>query len=311
MWSNRDLILLLFTVSCSIITAQDILPIEAIKVQPSVCIKEAEECMHHFDQVVVKDVMPLLFKGTQEDIIDDPEATLAPIMRRIALHRDVVRIVHIGDSHVRGHIFPYTVRRLLESTFGEQAVVPELVDYYTNGICTETGDNGIAYSILGINGATCSKFITSDMMNKVVRLHPDLVIISFGTNEAHDRRYKAAYHKIEMNNLTQLLKKSLPKVVFLMTTPPGSYIRYKRWRKHPNTRTEKVAEAIVEFSKEKRYAYWDMYRIVGGKNKACKNWRENDFMVRDKIHFTSTGYRIQGELLYEALIKAYNQYVTN
>lgn len=310
MWKNK--ICLILFLSCSLgIRAQDALPPVESYQQPASVIKEADECMHHYDQVVIKEVMPLLFKETEEDTLHDSAYTLAPIMQRIAQQKDVIRIVHIGDSHVRGHVYPYTVRRLLEDTFGDQAVLPEVVDYRSSGLCTETGKKGIAYSIIGENGATCAKFTTVERINEIVRLKPDLVILSFGTNEAHDRRYQSVHHKIQLNNLTTLIKRSLPKVVFLLTTPPGSYIRYRGWRKKPNKRTEVVARSIVEFAREKQYAYWDLYHIVGGKSKACKNWKEGDFMVRDKIHFTAAGYRVQGELLYEALIKAYNRYVAN
>ena len=40
-----------------------------------------------------------------------------------------VRVVHIGDSHVRGHVYPLVTRRCLESDFGAEAVYPDSITY--------------------------------------------------------------------------------------------------------------------------------------------------------------------------------------
>lgn len=52
-----------------------------------------------------------------------------------------------------------------------------------------------------------------------------------------------------------------------------------------------------------------MYNIVGGKTDACRNWTKHYMLRADGIHFTPDGYRLQGNLLHQALIKAYNEYV--
>ena len=64
-----------------------------------------------------------------------------------------------------------------------------------------------------------------------------------------------------------------------------------------------------EFAETNHLALWDMYHIVGGEDRACRNWLSADMYQRDRIHFTVAGYTLQGLLLHEALIKAYNTYV--
>ena len=54
-----------------------------------------------------------------------------------------------------------------------------------------------------------------------------------------------------------------------------------------------------------------MYNVVGGNRHACKNWQEAGLMRPDHVHYMPEGYILQGNLLYEALIKAYNDYVTH
>lgn len=63
------------------------------------------------------------------------------------------------------------------------------------------------------------------------------------------------------------------------------------------------------YAQNHRIAIWDMYDIVGGKQRACLNWVAGNYYQKDRIHFTHQGYTVQGLLLHEALIKAYNNYV--
>lgn len=306
---NRIYGCLLFLWLPMLVFAQDMVPVKRIDA-PLLCATELRDYTSSFDLMEVQDVMPLLFKGIQTDTIIDPYNTLAPLFLRIAQKKEVVRMVHIGDSHVRGHIFPYTVRTLLENAFGADAAYPKEVTYGTNGLAEPTGKSGILYDIIGVNGATTNRFTREDMIQRVTERHPDLILLSFGTNEAHDRRYHRSMHTLQLSNLIYLLRQANPGVVFLVTTPPGSYLR-RRWRKIPNVRTEVVSQNIVAFCNQNKLAYWDLYAIVGGRRYACKNWVKGDYMRRDRIHFTPEGYKVQGALLYEALIKAYNDDVSN
>lgn len=62
------------------------------------------------DTVSVKIVFPVAFKGVGRNEVVDSLGILAPVLEHLRLvqngsSEDTVRIVHIGDSHIRGHIF--------------------------------------------------------------------------------------------------------------------------------------------------------------------------------------------------------------
>ena len=59
------------------------------------------------------------------------------------------------------------------------------------------------------------------------------------------------------------------------------------------------------------YKGQDMYDVVGGKRRACVNWTEAKLMRPDHVHYLPEGYILQGNLLYQALINAYNDYVSH
>lgn len=289
--------------------AQDVLPECPKPDKHSSPVYPSHEMKQLMQFVSVDSPMPAVFRNTTENELTDPAGSLHPFWEKLGALDRPLRIVHIGDSHVRGHVFPYVMRCCLEDDFGSKAVENIPVTYQTSGIARETGSNGVVYHILGVNGATCQSFSTPEHIRQIADLHPDLVILSFGTNEAHGRRYNASEHTAAMNYLIAELKASCPDVAFLMTTPPGAYVRNGRRGKIINPRTPLVVENELKFAREHGIAIWDMYDIVGGKQRACLNWNAANMYQRDKIHFTHEGYTLQGLLLHEAFIKAYNHYV--
>lgn len=289
--------------------AQDVLPECPKPDKHSSPVYPSHEMKQLMQFVSVDSPMPAVFRNTTENELTDPAGSLHPFWEKLGALDRPLRIVHIGDSHVRGHVFPYVMRCCLEDDFGSKAVENIPVTYQTSGIARETGSSGVVYHILGVNGATCQSFSTPEHIRQIADLHPDLVILSFGTNEAHGRRYNASEHTAAMNYLIEELKASCPDVAFLMTTPPGAYVRNGRRGKIINPRTPLVVENELKFAREHGIAIWDMYDIVGGKQRACLNWNAAKMYQRDKIHFTHEGYTLQGLLLHEAFIKAYNHYV--
>lgn len=289
--------------------AQDVLPECPKPDKHSSPVYPSHEMKQLMQFVSVDSPMPAVFRNTTENELTDPAGSLHPFWEKLGALDRPLRIVHIGDSHVRGHVFPYVMRCSLEDDFGSKAVENIPVTYQTSGIARETGSSGVVYHILGVNGATCQSFSTPEHIRQIADLHPDLVILSFGTNEAHGRRYNASEHTAAMNYLIEELKASCPDVAFLMTTPPGAYVRNGRRGKIINPRTPLVVENELKFAREHGIAIWDMYDIVGGKQRACLNWNAAKMYQRDKIHFTHEGYTLQGLLLHEAFIKAYNHYV--
>lgn len=289
--------------------AQDVIPETSIPDQHSVPAYGSNEIKHLMKFIPVEHCMPPEFRETEENVITDPTGSLNPFWAKLSVLDRPLRIVHIGDSHVRGHVFPYIMRLCLEDDFGGDAVEHIPVTYNSSGIADETGENGIIYDIVGVNGATCSSYSTPERLREISDLRPDLIIVSFGTNEAHARNYTPWEHTAAMNHLIKSLKSDCPEAAFLLTTPPGAYVRMGRRGRIINPRTALVVNNELEFARDNDLAVWDMYNIVGGKRRACLNWNSGHYFQRDKIHFTHEGYKVQGLLFHEAFIKAYNQYV--
>lgn len=291
-------------------SGQDKLPFASKTNRPSVLPEEAKDYRQPQAPVALTNSMPGSFKNTKENVLVDTMHILIPFFEKLRLRRTPVRIVHMGDSHIRGHVLSLVVRRNFERDFGDGATYPDTITYLSSGLARETGLPGVVYHMIGINGATCTSFTNAMQINEIAELTPDLIIISLGTNESHGRGYLPSIHERQMDELFGMLRKACPDAAFLLTTPPGSYIRYRR-RRSINMRTPLVATTIKDYAKKHGYAAWDLYNIIGGREYACLNWISGNYMVRDRVHYTVAGYTLQGNLLYEALIKAYNDYVSN
>lgn len=283
-------------VAC-LLAAQDHLPDLPFKDALTGNSKQLREAKDLPDTIAAHISLPAAFQGMGRNEITDSLRLLAPVFERLRLVRagiseDTVRIVHVGDSHIRGHIYPQTAGSRLAASFG-----------------------AVSYTDMGVNGATCLTFTHAERIADIAALKPELLILSFGTNESHNRRYDANAHYQQMDELVKLLRSSLPDVPIVVTTPPGSYEYFRKRRRQRtyalNPRTPKAVKTIQNYARTHRLVMWDLYYVVGGSRRACKNWLAAGLMRPDHVHYTAEGYTLQGELLYEAIIKAYNHYVSH
>ena len=269
-------------------------------------------------------VLPSSFNGVNPNVIQDSTHSLSSFFEKLSIlqfpvdtGKTVVCIVHIGDSHVRSHEFTPVFSARLTEVFGN-AATGCIEGYKSKGILEENDSSGIICHCIGINGATSQNFLDDEYMTQIQQLHPDLIIISLGTNESFGK-YDSTAHYNMMDSLFFIIKSYCPAVPILYTTPPGSfkpiYGHYRRGKRiyrkiirvEENKNIEKVAATIMQFSANHHVACWDLFNIIGGEKYACKNWLSGNYFQRDKVHFISDGYALQGNLLYEAIMNGYNK----
>jgi lysophospholipase L1-like esterase len=173
------------------------------------------------------------------------------------------------------------------------------------GLSLENGRHGILYHAIGVNGAKYLHYnAATHFAEQTQVLKPDVFVISLGTNESVEYPYldKELYQRI--TKLVQTLSEYNPNVKFILTTPPDAF----RKKNKPNPGIEVVREQILQFAVENGLAFWDMYKVNGGKSSATE-WRTEGLLRPDGIHFSKEGYAYQGDMLYQAIMKSYRQYV--
>lgn len=176
-------------------------------------------------------------------------------------------------------------------------------------VLANTKSEGVYYHTIGNNGATYSTYNAVDGMGAdVARLDPDLVIISLGANEA--------FGKLSISNITDnidLLVNDIRRhnkdATILLVTPMecqrSRIIRTKKGRRRSrnysvNANILPIRNAILEYGRKHNISVYDWYDIAGGQGASTK-WVKDKLMGGDRIHNTREGYRLQGQLLYEAI----------
>ena len=186
-------------------------------------------------------------------------------------------------------------------------------EFTLTGVLLENGMPGISVHGVGVNGARVSSYLRCDDFERDLNLiRPDLIIFGIGINDAADKDFEVKYFKSNYNKLIKIIQRVNPDCAILFVTNNDSYKKEKAKRKkdryqvNPNGRI--VEEAFMELGKQYNAAVWDQFDIMGGLC-SMQDWEEAGLAKPDKVHFTNSGYKIIGDLLYNALISRYLDHV--
>ena len=218
---------------------------------------------------------------------------------------------------VEGNDTPFVIRReegdtaitqdLLLGTPGtsvRMATLPGSPARSFYGVSMENGRPGVVYHTIGVNGARYDQYNATPLFWKQLpALNADLYIVSMGTNEAQRAALAESVFIRDFNTFIARLRAASPKASILITTAPDSYKG-----RYSNRVLRQLNETLVRICDEQHIAVWDLYKIGNGFGSAY-SWSRRGLMSRDRIHFTATGYRIQGRLLFNAIAKSYNNYL--
>jgi len=162
---------------------------------------------------------------------------------------------------------------------------------------------GIEYTSIGVNGAGFYSYQRCTLFENQLQLYrPDLFIISIGTNDAYTPQFDSAAFRKNYENMADLVLKINPECALLFTVPNDNY--YKR--KYPNKNTALQQKIIHDLARKYHAAVWDFYAVMGGLG-SSQRWYLQHLMARDRVHFTRTGYSLKADLLFKALVNAWEK----
>lgn len=172
-----------------------------------------------------------------------------------------------------------------------------------DGILLENELSGVVYHSIGVNGGKFSDFVRARYFaRELADLNPDLIIMSFGTNEAQGR-LNTRYLYDQIDQLVSQIRKYAPKACFLFTTPADSYLRGRGFNPYMGP----ISAVIRQYARDKHFALWDLFQLSGGE-KSAQHWKSAGLMSSDSVHYSKAGYAVQGKSLYQSLIRAYNEF---
>ena len=163
-----------------------------------------------------------------------------------------------------------------------------------------TNNKGIAYNSLGVGGSSLYSITNNNslLLNDINIYQPDLIILSFGSNDAYNKSFDSVKYKSKLESFIDSIVKKQPNVSILLTSPPDS-----RSKNREPVSIEKIQEVFsIIAENHPNVAYWDLRSIMGGKN-SIHEWLRLKLAATDKLHYTKAGYELQAQLLIKALLK--------
>jgi len=214
-----------------------------------------------------------------------------------------------GDYDALRHVYQYI---LPENS--EQFTVQFLQSddkphrFILNGFIPENNAAGAVYHAIGVNGSLLSSWLECDNFETELQLiKPDLVIFGIGINDASGRTLSESDFMYKYNSLIERIKRVSPDCAVIFITNNDSYRRVSRRRTTLNRNGVTARKAFFKLAEENRAGVWDLFQVMGGLN-SIQKWVKAGLAKRDKVHFTSEGYYLLGDLFSEAMINYYRQY---
>ena len=175
--------------------------------------------------------------------------------------------------------------------------------YTLRGLYLDRPGRGLTYSEAGVNGASTTSWLRCCLWEKDLRrVRPDLVIFSIGINDIQGADFDVQRFKEHYRQLIKSVRRVNPRCAILFTGINDSWYRGR----HPNEHTEEAEKAFRELAREYKGVFWDWFEVMGGKG-SMAGWMEAGLAQGDKIHFTASGYRLLGDLLFEAIYESYRE----
>lgn len=172
------------------------------------------------------------------------------------------------------------------------------------GIVAERLAPGISYDVLGINGARASRLLSWNAVALATNLghrNPDLIILTYGTNEVTDATWSPASYRRLLRSVIQELRAAAPQASILLFAPSD--------RADLPTAAGRMP-AMIETQRrvafESKAAFWSAYDAMGGSG-SMNSWVMRGLGQGDHVHLTRQGYAQLADTFFRDLMRAYDQ----
>ncbi len=166
-------------------------------------------------------------------------------------------------------------------------------------------DKGVTYSSVGINGAGFGNVLAQTLFEgQVQELKPDLVVIDLGANDFYGFNYNEFELRTNLESLINTIKKASPKASILISCSQDIYYRRRKnvYATHPFSK-------LIQTTAKANDAIWYDYFAISGGRYSMQKWRRYHLAKNDKVHLTTAGYNLKGDLFLNAMLNSYLEYL--
>ncbi len=176
--------------------------------------------------------------------------------------------------------------------------------FIVRGIYADNEEPGIVYSSIGVNGASVPSYLGCvNFEHDLALVKPDLVVLAIGINDAVADNFSDSLFVAHYDTLLTHIRNVSPDCAFIFITNNDSFRRQRR-RYYVNKNGLIAREAFYELGRKWQSPVWDLFEIMGGLG-SMQKWQDERLAQRDKIHFTSSGYALVGQMFYDAFMQYY------
>ena len=163
--------------------------------------------------------------------------------------------------------------------------------------------SGLVYHSLGVGGAKFKSILLMDQFeNQIKDINPSLIILDFGTNDIlYSDTLKPSLEN-EIKEIIRKINRINPNTSILLCSTQDIYYKNKNI-----TSTESYSKLLGKIAKEMNVCFWDWFWLSGGKAQ-LKTWESQGLAKSDYIHLTNNGYKVKGQLLFDAIENTLNYY---
>ncbi|TAD99749.1 MAG: hypothetical protein EAZ97_07830 [Bacteroidetes bacterium] len=181
-------------------------------------------------------------------------------------------------------------------------------DFY--GIALDC-EQGIALDNVPLRGSSIMDFTQSNeelLRQQIEKLNVKLIILQFGVNVVPNPQKNYGFYEQMIYKQLKYLKTVAPSVnVLVVGVSDMARKSGTGYASYPNILTIREAQKRAAFRAD--CAFWDLYSAMGGQN-SMVSWVNSKPALanKDYTHFSAKGASLVGEMLYNALMKAYDDY---
>lgn len=168
----------------------------------------------------------------------------------------------------------------------------------------ENGQKGVVVSALGMNGGQLLHWQKwrSNWEEDLLAMQADMVILSYGTNEAFNDAINIAQTEQYWHQVVNKIKKNMPDTAILIMGAPESLKSTTTSCGLRPKRLDEIQAMQRRIAQKNGLLFWSWEDAMGGKCSMNK-WIKNKYARNDGVHFTATGYQQSANSLSTQLIE--------
>jgi lysophospholipase L1-like esterase len=182
------------------------------------------------------------------------------------------------------------------------------------GASLEAGVPGVILESLGVPGTSAEVWLYPDEDGFVRHLRhrdPALVVTMLGGNDArtiHQRRTTIEKVETATRDLVRRIKRAAPESDCLIVSPLDGVQATTGGAMKSKPEVRKVIDVQRKVAEEEGCGFWNLFGSMGGPG-SLERWFKANLINPDLIHPRALGGDLLGELMSDALMNAYDEYV--